>query len=60
MDATAFMSEHKLVPLVSHVFHGLDRMEEAFQLMKNGGQFGKIVVSVTDKEDDVEVVRSRL
>lgn len=45
-DATAFMEEHKVVPIVSDVLKGLDAVEQGFELMKRGGQFGKIVIDM--------------
>ncbi|MSU48227.1 MAG: alcohol dehydrogenase [Opitutus sp.] len=44
----AFVAEHKLRPLVSDVFL-LARATEAFALMERGGQFGKIVVKISDQ-----------
>ncbi|KAJ3123019.1 hypothetical protein HK098_002275 [Nowakowskiella sp. JEL0407] len=41
-----FISEHKIKPVVSQVYEGLEQSEDAFQLMKDGKQFGKIVVEV--------------
>ncbi|KAG1734330.1 hypothetical protein EDB19DRAFT_1911189 [Suillus lakei] len=48
-DATKFVSEHRIVPVVSHVLEGLEAAEEGFELMKRGDQFGKIVVRINDK-----------
>jgi zinc-binding alcohol dehydrogenase/oxidoreductase len=42
----AFVTSHKLRPVVSDVFP-IERAAEAFALMERGGQFGKIVVSVS-------------
>lgn len=44
VDATWFMAEHAIVPVVSHVLEGLGSAEQGFELMKHGNQFGKIVV----------------
>ncbi len=41
---TAFVDRHRLTPVVSGVFP-LERAAEAFSLMEQGGQFGKIVVT---------------
>lgn len=49
VDATMFMSEHHIVPVVSHVLDGLEAAEEGFELMKCGDQFGKIVIRINDK-----------
>ncbi|KAI5900674.1 NAD(P)-binding protein [Schizophyllum commune H4-8] len=45
-DATAFMAKHKIVPVVSDVLDGLDAVEQGFDLIKRGGQFGKIVIDL--------------
>ncbi|KAJ7644825.1 NAD(P)-binding protein [Roridomyces roridus] len=44
--ATAFISKHKIVPVVDTVLQGLESAEEGFEMMKRWGQFGKIVVRV--------------
>ncbi|KAF8973461.1 hypothetical protein BGZ46_009835 [Entomortierella lignicola] len=41
-----FVSKHKLKPVVSQVWQGLESAEEAFDTMKNGTQFGKLVLSL--------------
>jgi NADPH:quinone reductase-like Zn-dependent oxidoreductase len=43
-EMTAFVDRHRLTPVVSGVFP-LERAAEAFSLMEQGGQFGKIVVT---------------
>ncbi|KAJ7726155.1 NAD(P)-binding protein [Mycena maculata] len=45
--ATAFLAEHKIVPVVSTVLPGLEAAERGFEMMKNGEQFGKIVIRIT-------------
>ncbi|KAE9408430.1 hypothetical protein BT96DRAFT_913985 [Gymnopus androsaceus JB14] len=45
-DATEFLSKHEIVPVVSHVFHGLENAEKGFEMLKSGEQFGKVVVEV--------------
>ncbi|KAI4522123.1 NAD(P)-binding protein [Schizophyllum commune Loenen D] len=45
-DATTFMAKHKIVPVVSDVLDGLDAVEQGFDLIKRGGQFGKIVIDL--------------
>jgi NADPH:quinone reductase-like Zn-dependent oxidoreductase len=42
---TAFVGQHRLRPIVSEVFP-LARAAEAFALMEQGGQFGKIVITL--------------
>ncbi|OBZ65768.1 putative zinc-type alcohol dehydrogenase-like protein YogA, partial [Grifola frondosa] len=46
IDATAFLAEHRIVPVVSHVLDGLEAAEDGFELIRRGEQFGKIVVRV--------------
>ncbi|KAJ7813862.1 hypothetical protein B0H14DRAFT_2851821 [Mycena olivaceomarginata] len=48
--ATAFLTEHKIIPVVAAVLPGLDAAEEGFQMMQNGSQFGKIVVKIGEGE----------
>jgi D-arabinose 1-dehydrogenase-like Zn-dependent alcohol dehydrogenase len=50
VEATAFMTEHKIVPLVECILSGLDAAEEGFELLKSGEQFGKIVIRVVPAE----------
>lgn len=44
VDATAFLAEKKIIPVVSEVFDGLKSAEQAFDLVKSGAQFGKVVI----------------
>ncbi|KAI0807843.1 NAD(P)-binding protein [Fomes fomentarius] len=46
IDATNFMAEHKIVPIVSHVLDGLESAEEGFKLLEKGDHFGKIVIRI--------------
>ncbi|KAF9908986.1 hypothetical protein EC991_009168 [Linnemannia zychae] len=41
-----FVAKHKIKPVVSQVWPGLESAEEAFNVMKAGSQFGKLVLSV--------------
>lgn len=43
-DATAFLAEHRIVPIVSHVLAGLAAADEGFALIAQGAQFGKVVI----------------
>ncbi|KAL8287613.1 hypothetical protein RQP46_003471 [Phenoliferia psychrophenolica] len=45
--AVAFISEHKIRPVVHTVLPGLAKAEEGFEIMKQGGQFGKIVIAIS-------------
>jgi D-arabinose 1-dehydrogenase-like Zn-dependent alcohol dehydrogenase len=49
IEATNFVSENRIVPVVSHVLEGLEAADEGFELMKRGDQFGKIVIKMDDK-----------
>lgn len=40
--AVKMVAEHKIQPVVDSVLNGLDQAEEGFQLLKRGGQFGKV------------------
>jgi D-arabinose 1-dehydrogenase-like Zn-dependent alcohol dehydrogenase len=44
VEATKFIAEHKIVPVVSEIIDGLENYEEGFDAIKQGSQFGKIVV----------------
>jgi D-arabinose 1-dehydrogenase-like Zn-dependent alcohol dehydrogenase len=46
IDATDFLSKHKIVPVVSTVLDGLESAEQGFEEMNQGGQFGKIVIKL--------------
>lgn len=48
-DATAFIAERQIVPVVSHVLHGLGAAEDGFSLLRRGEQFGKIVIRLEDE-----------
>jgi D-arabinose 1-dehydrogenase-like Zn-dependent alcohol dehydrogenase len=50
IDATNFIAQHRVVPVVSHVLDGLESAEEGFKLMERGDQFGKIVIRL--RHDD--------
>lgn len=45
-DATEFLSKHEIIPVVSHVFHGLESVEKGFEMLRSGEQFGKVVIEV--------------
>jgi len=48
LDATTFLSAHRIVPVVSHILDGLERAEEGFELLHTGNHFGKVVVTIRD------------
>lgn len=41
-----FVGKHKIKPVVSHVWPGLESAEEAFNVIKAGVQFGKVVLTL--------------
>ncbi|OBZ88136.1 putative zinc-type alcohol dehydrogenase-like protein YogA [Choanephora cucurbitarum] len=45
-EMVEFVSQHKIKPVVSHVWHGLNAksVDEAFATISNGEQFGKLVI----------------
>lgn len=45
-ELLAFVSKHQIRPVVSKVYTGLDKADEAFVEMRDGKQFGKLVVIV--------------
>ena len=47
IDATNFLAEHRIVPIVSHVLDGLEAADEGFKLLEKGDHFGKIVIRVS-------------
>lgn len=53
-EMVAFVNDLKLKPIVSRVVKGLDNIKEIdglFDDMKNGTQFGKLVVEVTSPRE---------
>lgn len=40
--AVAFISLHQIRPVVHTVLDGLDHAEEGFEILRRGGQFGKV------------------
>ena len=55
IDATNFLEEHKLEPIVSNILDGLDEFEKGFAIMKEGSQFGKIVIKISDDETETKL-----
>ncbi|BFZ57731.1 hypothetical protein PYCC9005_004784 [Savitreella phatthalungensis] len=45
-DMVAFVERHRIKPVVHKVYRGLEAAEEAFVEMRDGKQFGKIVVLI--------------
>ncbi|TNY18484.1 hypothetical protein DMC30DRAFT_426415 [Rhodotorula diobovata] len=48
--AVAFVDKHKIHPVVDSVLEGLEHAEDGFQLLKQGGQFGKVVINIARDE----------
>ena len=48
VDATAFLSTHRIIPVVSYVIDGLEHIEEGFEIILEGRHFGKVAVKIRD------------
>ncbi|KAK2462463.1 hypothetical protein APHAL10511_005433 [Amanita phalloides] len=48
LDATAFLTAHKIVPIVGHVIDGLEQAEEGFEMLRKGSHFAKIVIKIRE------------
>ncbi|KAF9957868.1 hypothetical protein BGZ70_009374 [Mortierella alpina] len=46
-----FVEKHQIHPIVSKVWQGLEHAEEALHFLKNGAQFGKLVVAVQHDQE---------
>lgn len=44
IDATEFLSQKRIEPIVSHVLDGLESADEGFRLIQRGDHFGKVVI----------------
>jgi hypothetical protein len=40
--AVAFIAKHEIHPVVDTLLNGLEEAEKGFELLKKGGQFGKV------------------
>ncbi|KAG9244060.1 zinc-binding dehydrogenase [Calycina marina] len=52
-EMIAFVNEHKIKPIVSRVVKGIDNIKDIdslFDDMKNGTQFGKLVIEITGEQ----------
>lgn len=45
-EMVEFVEKYKIKPIISRIVHGLDNFEEAFEDMRKGDQFGKLVIDV--------------
>ena len=50
IDATEFITKHRITPIVSRVIEGLEKAEDGFELIKKGDHFGKIVIRIGDAD----------
>ena len=46
IEATKFLSEHRIAPVISHTLDGFESAEEGFDLIQRGDHFGKVVIRV--------------
>jgi D-arabinose 1-dehydrogenase-like Zn-dependent alcohol dehydrogenase len=54
-----FVQEQRIHPVISRVVKGLDNLQgidELFTDMKNGAQFGKLVIQLDESENEPELV----
>lgn len=45
-EAIGFAAQHKLLPVVHQTYPSLDKADEAITALKEGTQFGKVVVAI--------------
>lgn len=50
IDATNFISQHRIVPVVSHILDGLESAEEGFQVVEKSQHFGKVVIRIKHED----------
>ena len=55
IDATDFLSQHRIVPVVSHILDGLEAADEGFNIIQSGDHFGKIVIRVRHESDQAKL-----
>jgi D-arabinose 1-dehydrogenase-like Zn-dependent alcohol dehydrogenase len=46
-QAIEFTAQHKIKPVVHQTYSSLDKTDEAITALKDGTQFGKIVISIS-------------
>ncbi|KAG8985378.1 hypothetical protein FRB90_004743 [Tulasnella sp. 427] len=49
-DATQFIAQHRISPVISEVLQGLDSADKAFDMLQKGTIMGKIVVKIATPE----------
>ena len=47
--AIAFIEKHKIRPVIHKTILGLENAEDAFRIMKDGEQFGKLVIKISNE-----------
>lgn len=53
INATNFLTQHRIVPFVSHIIDGLESAEDGFEVLKLGKQFGKVVIKIRETQKRV-------
>lgn len=52
-EMVKLIDEKKIKPLVSHVVNGLDKAEEGWSYLKDGKQFGKVVIQISNENSQL-------
>ncbi|KAL7283719.1 hypothetical protein ACG7TL_003156 [Trametes sanguinea] len=60
LDATAFLAQHRIVPIVSDVLDGLDSAPRGFEILEHGDHFGKVVIRLVPDSDTSRVFPAKL
>ncbi|TCD70270.1 hypothetical protein EIP91_004171 [Steccherinum ochraceum] len=60
VDATNFIAQHKIVPVVSHVLDGLESADEGFKLVEEGTHFGKVVIRMRHEDKGEDKQKAKL
>ncbi|KAH9997735.1 NAD-binding protein [Russula compacta] len=55
LAATEFIARHRIAPVVSRVFDGLENAEQGFELLALGDHFGKIVIRMDRSSTDAKL-----
>ena len=50
VNATNFIAEQRIEPVVSHILDGLESAEEGFELIQRGDHFGKVAIQILDRK----------
>lgn len=54
-DMVDLVRNKQIHPVISHVVNGLNNVDELFEIMKRGENFGKLVVTVSDEGDQAKL-----